>query len=147
MITDRDLIHANLFLEKFLPKCKPFELHNEEGYQELVSESLNFQIYSGNTFDKGKIEKKFLLQVSVCTPGVRYRKDGSGEPDTWDLIDLSTHNHFEEALNELVIQELKNRFSYLWQDLAEEEWMKSCQEEEPIPFDDMATGRACDKHD
>jgi hypothetical protein len=154
MITEKDLIRANLFLKKFLPTCEPFELKEENGSQELISKSLEFQIYYGDIFQgdksKGRVEKikGFLLQVNICTPGVRYRKDGSGEPDTWDLQDLSTHNHLEEALNELVKSELNNRLSYFWQDLAEEEFMKSREEEEEsVPFDNMATGRACDKHD
>jgi len=150
MISEKDLNHANLFLKKFLPECKPFTLKEEEGSQELVSESLEFQIYYGDVFKSpasNKKEQAFLLQVNVWTPGVRYRRDGSGEPDTWDLEDLTTHNSLEEALNELVIQELKNRLGYFWQDLMEEEYMRVCQEreEDPVPFDDMATGRACDK--
>ena len=125
MLTEKDLERSNAFLAEFLPKHKPFTLDSEDPGQVLKSESLEFQIYHGPD-----IQDKFGLQVWVCYPGVRYRRDGSGEPDDWDLKDLSDHDSLAFALNELVIHVLKEKLSNWWENRMLDEYSQKCEERE-----------------
>jgi hypothetical protein len=43
------------------------------------------------------------LSKTVTVPGVRYYPDGSGEPDSSDVVDVSVHEHAHEAAKALIL--------------------------------------------
>ena len=106
-ITGRDLEIANKLLKKLIPDAEPFMIETtpldeySEEQQEMISKSLDLSIYCGEIIPDNNPFLKcrgFIVQISICNPGVRYYKDGSGEPPSWDVVDVKEFDHFYKAL-------------------------------------------------
>lgn len=106
-IMDIDLQRANNLLKRLVPDAQPFRLDTtpadewDEGYQEMVSDSLELQMYCGDIFTDGKHHRGYLVQGIVTIHNIHMRMDGSGEPDDVDIVDLKDFTRFNEALMSL----------------------------------------------
>lgn len=130
MITDRDVTRANKLLKRLFPKESPFKLETipGENYQELTSEPLDLLIYFGDIFPDANPylqQDGYIVQGIVHYPGVRYYKDGSGEPPMDETIDLETFTDFNSALDYLLEKYFQTRLGNLWMDIIEEELEES----------------------
>ena len=128
-IMDIDLQRANKLLARLVPDAKPFRLDTTptdewgEGYQEMVSDSLDLQMYCGDILADGKHHNRgYLVQGIAVIHNTHMRMDGSGEPDDVDIIDLRDFTHFNEALIWLFEEHFRgvveNSFQWIMEDEA-----------------------------
>ena len=131
-IMDIDLQRANKLLARLVPDAKPFRLDTTladkwgEGYQEMVSDSLDLQMYCGDILADGKHHNRgYLVQGIVMIHNTHMRMDGSGEPDDVDIVDLKDFTHFNDALISLFEEYFRQHIADSLQCIMENEMFEN----------------------
>ena len=111
-----------------------------EGIPPLIDESIiDGQVIDWKDFEISwcpQYPNEFMLGKIVVCPGVWMRKDGSGEPDSVDVVDVGSHEKFDDAVDHMLI------LHYISQIQQSRENML-CEEnsgEEHTPVDELSAG-------